>query len=114
MWFPSFREESHYYSIKKISHENNECAAHWPNVKPGCNEVDHQQRNESPVASQKPQTDSWSPVLGCSVLHHGTIHHFLYEVGVGKMIATESANKIFPGAKHVHLISKLRQEKFKH
>lgn len=106
MWLPSFREKSHYCGIKKISNQDNERAAHWPNVKPGCNEVDHQQKSESPVASQKPQTDSWSPVLARSVLHHGTTPDFLYEMGLGKMVATKSANKIFPGAKHIHLISK--------
>lgn len=41
MWFPSFKEESHYYCIKKIAEEDNERATHWPNVKPGCNEVQH-------------------------------------------------------------------------
>lgn len=106
MWFPSFKEKCHYYSIEKISNQDDECTANWPNVKPGCKEVDHQQRNQSPVAGQKPQTDPGSPVLARSVPHHRAVPDFLYELGVGQMIATKSANKIFPGAKHFHLISK--------
>lgn len=108
MWLPFFREKRHYYGIKKISNQDNERAAHWPNVKPGRNEVNHQQRRKSSVASQKPQADPWSPVLACSVPYHRTVPDFLHEVGGGKMIATKSANKIFPGAKLIHLISKLR------
>lgn len=82
-------------------------------MKPGCNEVNHQQRNQSPVAGQKPQTDPGSPAVARSVPHHGAVPDFLYELGVGQVIATQSANKIIPGAKHFHLISKLREDAFK-
>lgn len=114
MWSAVVRAESHYYSIEEVAEQDHQRAAYWPNAEPGCKAVEKQQGTQSPVASQKPQANPWSPVLASSVLHHGAVPDFLCELGVGEMIATESANKIFPGAEHIQLSSKLGRAKFNH